>query len=129
MAIPVLSAITEVAQALQEELHPAGSAALVENPLASPGDPWLQKAQSRIRCLGEDVLHLLLQGDDRERILTSLREAKGHPASVGAVARPVESQAVGIESLSHAWLKAFASAVQVVFVEAYDGESYIFWHR
>jgi hypothetical protein len=128
-AIPVTSAIAEVAQALQKELALKGSAALLENPMAAPSDPWVEQAQSRIGRFGEEVYHLLVHADDWGRILASLREAKGYPAPIGAVARPMAVQATGIEVLSQAWLGSFAAAAQVVFAEAYDGESYVFWRR
>src|SRR5690242_7416832 len=79
-AIPVTSAIAEVAQALERELALKRSTALLENPMATSSDPWLQQAQSRIGRFGEEVYHLLFHDDDRGRILASLREAKGYPA-------------------------------------------------
>ena len=130
-AIPVVSAHEAVARSIKKELALGCAVTLLENPMATPSDPWLTNAKSRVLQLGRDVFHLLLPEDDVPYILASLREASGHPASIGVVASPASLPPVieGEFLVTERWIDTIASAAQTIFAEAFDGESYVFWRR
>lgn len=120
--------LTEVIYSCMESPQ---SICLMENMLASPNDPWLKRAKSRLATYGAEVYHILTSSDRRkEKIEDTLREAESLPVFVGAVGRQRPDQIADDSehvTISLGQLKSFAKSAYCIFVGAYDGEGYLVW--
>lgn len=131
IAFPAPNADNDLVISVCEVLTATDSCCMMENYLATPGDPWLQRAKSRIATYDLDVYHELTHDDGNETAVgQAIREARHLPTFVGAIGKMsgVErthlprQRAVTLEEL-----RVFAHSVRFLFVLAYDGEGYLCW--
>ena len=131
LAYPTANSYEHVTEVIYSSLEDPQCVCILQNMLASPGDPWLKRAKSRVATHGPEVYHILISSDRRkEKIEDTLREAESLPVFVGAVGRqPPDRIADDSEhvTLSLGQLKSFAKSAHCLFVGAYDGEGYLVW--
>jgi len=127
---PKANSYGELASLIHSFLKNPECLCILENMLASPGDPWLERAQSCVLTHGQEVYHVL-DGKNRsdETIETALREVESPIVFVGAIGRqPVNPIAVKPgAAISAKQLVAFAELASAIFIEAYDGEGFVIW--
>jgi hypothetical protein len=108
----------------------ADSLCLLENPLATVGDSWLDHAKSHVAIYEAEVYHFLTSADrDIGAIAQAIRESHHPPLSWGAIGRtpinwPTNTGQVVITTEE---LERFAETVRCVFISAYDDEGYLVW--
>jgi hypothetical protein len=131
LAYPKANSYEHLTEVIYSSLEDPECLCILQNMLASPGDPWLKRAKSRVATHGLEVYHILTSSDRRkEKIEDTLREAESLPVFVGAVGRrPPDRIADDSEHLtiSLGQLKGFAKSAYCIFVGAYDGEGYLVW--
>jgi len=133
LAYPTANSYEHLTEVIYSSMESPESICLMENMLASPNDPWLKRAKSRLARYGPEVYHILTRSDrGEEKIEDTLREAESLPVFVGAIGRqppdpilvdPVDS------NISTGQLRTFAKTAHCIFVGAYDGEGYVVWRR
>ncbi len=129
LAFPKVNVRDELAE-LMYSLLDTGAVCLIENPLAREGDPWLNRAKSRLAIHDGEVYHFLTSADrDINKITQALRESHHPPVSWGAIGRvpgdcPTKAGQAAITSEE---LARFAETVRCVFISAYDDEGYVVW--
>jgi hypothetical protein len=122
----------ELAQILSKRLEGDDSCCMLENYLASPGDPWLRRAKSRIVIYASEVYHLLTHADlDKDSVRQAIRESESIPIFIGGVGTVAErlSCLTSGASISGDDLRTFANSLSFLFVLAYDGEGYLCWQK
>ncbi len=129
LAFPKVNVRDEIAELIYRLLD-AGRLCLIENPLASVGDPWLDRAKSRLAVHDGEVYHFLTSAErDISKIAQALRESHHPPVSWGAIGRDPRDcpTKTGRTAITSDELARFAETVRCVFVSAYDDEGYIVW--
>jgi len=131
LADPTANSYEHLTEVIYSSMESPESICLMENMLASPNDPWLKRAKSRLATYGPEVYHVLTSSDRRkEKIEDTLRESESLPVFVGAVGRqPPDRIADDSEhvTISLGQLKSFAKSASCIFIGAYDGEGYVVW--
>ncbi|SRR5229473_2823591 len=132
LAYPKANSYEHLTEVIYSSLQEPQRVCVLENMLASPGDPWLKRAKSRVATHGTEVYHIVDATERlREKIEDAVREAASLPVFVGAVGRqppdPILGDA-GDATISTRQLRTFANTVHCIFVGAYDGEGYLVWH-
>lgn len=131
LAYPMANSYEHLIEVIYSSMESPESICLMENMLASPNDPWLNRAKSRLATYGSEVYHILTSSDrSKEKIEDTLREAESLPVFVGAVGpQPRDRIAYDSEhvTISLGQLKSFAKSAYCIFVGAYDGEGYLVW--
>jgi hypothetical protein len=128
-AYPKSNANEQLVDLIEQSLGLQKDICLLENSLAAPKDPWLNRAHSRIAIYDNEVYHVLTSGDrSKNSISAAVREAHAPTVLVGALGREVlNCPASRRFDVSKEDLRKFAQLSQCVFVSAYDGEGYIVW--
>lgn len=106
----------------------AGNAVVVENANAKRGDLYLARLKSRLACYDDEVVHLLVPGDSRADIETTIRESKSIPTFIGVFSKSPSEAAVS-RDLTQGQLDEIAASASLVFVGAYDGEGFVVLRR
>jgi len=131
LAYPTANSYEHLTEVIYSSMESPESICLMENMLASPNDPWLKRAKSRLATYGPEVYHILTSSDRRkEKIEDTLRESESLPVFVGAVGRqPPDRIADDSEhvTISLGQLRSFAKSASCIFTGAYDGEGYVVW--
>jgi hypothetical protein len=121
----------ELVEFVSNLLGSPNSFCILENSLAAVGDPWLERAASRLATSDREVYHFLTSTDhDVVSVHAAVRESRHLPMSWGAVGQvPTKlSSASGRRIvLTTDEVKEFAESVRCVFASAYDGEDYLIW--
>lgn len=103
---------------------------MLENSLAAPSDPWLERAKSRIVVHGDEVYHLASYTERiSENVLNAIHEASNVAGLVGMVGHiPNAATLLGpAQRLSLGELKVLGRSAECIFVRAFDGEGYVIW--
>src|ERR1700753_3635287 len=116
-----------LAELIASYLTKSDSFCAMENPIARAGDAFLSHLQSVLRFCGDTVVHWLSTDEPYEAVRVALREAKHTPFCLGVMGR---SQSLlldiaGTDQITQATAVQIARAAELVFVAAYDGESYL----
>jgi hypothetical protein len=131
LAYPTSNSYEHLTEVIYWSMESPESICLMENMRASPNDPWLKRAKSRLAIYGPEVYHILTKSDRfKEKIEDTLREAESLPVFVGAVGRQPADRIVDDSAhvtISLEQLSAFAKSIRCLFVGAYDGEGYVLW--
>lgn len=113
-----------------------GGICLLENGLALPSDPWLQRRKSKICVLENDVYHMVSSENvAKGKIMSAIGEAEGAwPPLVGVLARipleKIEQYELREEvRITEKDLTLVAEQADKIIVGAYDGEGYLLWNR
>ena len=130
IAYPTPNTEPELVDFVKARLVDADHFSLLENSLAAPSDPWLERAKSRILVHGDEVYHLASNTERiHEDVLNAVSEASNVLSLVGMVGRipgGAASQSVA-GRISLAALEIIGRSAECVFVSAYDGEGYVIW--
>jgi hypothetical protein len=113
---------------IHEHLHSQDNALVVlQDPYGSPGNSWIDNTQLRVFTYRSEILFLLSQRDIN-RVVDALRTSSGYP-SLGILTssgkQEHHTQVRG--NLSRKDLAGFVLRMQMVFVGAFDNESYVMW--
>ena len=113
-----------LARALGATMDESGVICIVENAMALCHHPITARLPNVV-CLGAEVYHLIRPGTDTGAdVLVTLRAASSIPTFVGILTR-VPVAAKDWRPTSMADLAGLARNVVLLFVGAYDGESYL----
>jgi hypothetical protein len=106
---------------------------VIENYLAKPDDPWLNRATSNLFFFEEEVYHLLLSNDaDKDIILNTISESSSIPIFIGFMTSidPNIQKYIGCKQyIKEEILTIMADRAEKIFVGAYDGEGYLIWSQ
>jgi hypothetical protein len=109
-----------------------GHLCILENPLASRGDPWISRAKTRVLFFLDEVYHLAQGTSVGERgIREALTEAETAWETIGALTSLPPEKAISARQrkLTLEQVKLMAERTVKLFTVAYDGEGYLIWHR
>jgi hypothetical protein len=132
IAYPTPNTEPELVDSVKTRLVDADHFSLLENSLAAPSDPWLERAKSRILVHGDEVYHLASHTEQTyEDVLNAVSEANNVTGLVGMVGRiPGGAASPSVAgSISSAALEIIGRSAECVFVSAYDGEGYVIWEE
>jgi hypothetical protein len=101
---------------------------VVQDYLPRPSDAAMQHAAGRWTAYQEEVYQLLLPGDTSREIEQTFAEAFSSPIFCGVLSRAGVREE-DREGLTLERLEQIADAAAMLFVVAYDGESFLFWER
>jgi len=131
LAYPKANSYELITEVIYSSLQESERVCVLENMLASPGDPWLKRAKSRVATHGAEVYHIVAATERlREKIVDAVREAASLPVFTGAIGwqppDPILADA-GDATISTGQLRTLAKTADCIFVGAYDGEGYVVW--
>jgi hypothetical protein len=130
---PIADSDDQLASLIGQLLEAPDAVCLLENSVASAGDPWLQRAKSCVVTREREVFHVLFSEDNTEdKIAEAILEARGIPVFIGALGRLTSETAKSIstqKAVAAVALESVAETARLVFVGAYDGEGYVLWAR
>jgi len=129
--IPVPNSTADLAAVIAEFLDQADNGvAVLENTVGRAGDPAVRSARSRVVTFGDDVFHLACRADLGE-IRLAVTEASTAFLLIGVLARVNlwQCRSPAMRTISEEDLIRCATSVETIFVEAFDGEAYLFWTR
>jgi hypothetical protein len=101
-----------------------------ENYLARSTDPWLERAESRVLFLGEEVYHVIsAEVVNPSLAKVTINEADYYPVFIGILSRWPEGSHLSPErrDTANEELRALAEKAEKIIVSAYDGEGYLIW--
>jgi hypothetical protein len=88
LAYPKADSSKFLAEIIYSSLQEPQHVCILESMLASPGDPWLKRAKSRVATHGTEIYHILAATERfREKVEDAVREAESLPVFVGAIGR------------------------------------------
>jgi hypothetical protein len=129
----VADSVDDFVRLIYEQLEIPNSVCVMENFIASQGDPWLQRAKSCVVAHGSEVFHVVFNEDHREsKIEDAICDARRIPIFIGAVGRLTTEMAHSIQNqktITTSGLQSIAQTAWLVFVGAYDGEGFVIWER
>jgi hypothetical protein len=132
LAYPKANSYALLTEVTYSSLQDPQRICILENMLASPGDPWLKRAKSRVATHGTEVYHIVTATERlREKIEDAVREAASLPVFVGAIGWQPPDPILGDPAdaaISTGQLRTFAKTADCIFVGAHDGEGYVVWH-
>jgi len=132
LAYPKANSNGLLSEVIYSSLQEPQCVCILENMLASPDDPWLKRAKSRVATHVAEVYHILATSErHKEKIEDAVREAESLPVFVGAIGRQPQDPILGAPAdatISTGQLRTFAKTADCIFVGAYDGEGYLVWH-
>jgi hypothetical protein len=129
---PTPNTAQELGQFVQKRLSGADYIALLEDCLAAPSDPWLERAKSRVLVHEGEVYHLALCSEQtHDDILNAIHEADNVLRMVGMAGRVPGAIAslASAKQLSLEQLEMIGINAECVFVSAFDGEGYVLWEK
>lgn len=125
-----LNLVDEIRDHLQQKTE---NICVIENYLARPNDPWLNKSTSYLFFFEKEVYHLLLPNDaDKDVILNAISESSSIPIFIGFMTSidPNIQKSIGCKQyINEEILTIMAERAEKIFVGAYDGESYLIWSQ
>jgi hypothetical protein len=118
---------------IYEQFETPDSVCVMENLIASHGDPWLQRAKSCVVSHGSEIFHVVFNEDHTEdKIDDAISDARRIPVFIGAVGRLTTETTHSIQrqkAITTSDLQSIAQTAWVIFVGAYDGEGFVIWKR
>lgn len=106
---------------------------IIEDPMAKPTDEWLHETLSNIIQYQNEIYHLIRAGEhsnsEIEGILNQVNVV-WPPLTGFLISLPI-GQGVNItkQELKPILIKTMAENLEKLFVKAYDGETYLIWHK
>jgi len=101
--------------------------------MALPRDPWLQSCGLPTLIFEDEVYHFISHRDaeDEERILQTIRGASDVWLFYGVMTSFSKTGDAALEAgvIGREVLQTCAEKAERIIVGAYDGESYLIWHR
>lgn len=108
------------------------TAAVFENSMAKPTDPWLRKAKILSVNYNDDVLHVVLPGDPREEVEQTIKQATYvYPPLIGVLTWTGDTKLARdrMTSLSDPDLERIVQGTELLVVGAYHAEGHLIWSR
>lgn len=105
--------------------------AVFEHSLASPGDPWLKKANVKFFShKSETYLFLTSRDTDLDVIQNTLHHSGGYPSIGILTTQLANTQSIqDRQEVNESALENLAAQVQYIIVGAYDEETVLFWRK
>ncbi len=109
----------------------ADNVCVFEDYEASPGDPWLKDAKSRLAFVAGEVYHVLTHRDtDMAMVRATIGESQTAWVSIGCTAQCATLAALAqsrSQTLSVDVLREVAEGCRGIIASAYDGEGFVVW--
>ena len=117
---------------ISEYLRGAGTYAVFQNVLVSPGDPWLSR-QDHFFTYGPEIYHYLDSGDsDSGLMLDVLRRGYAANSRLNSgvlVCAPEMPEIMPEQVITRDMIDMLAAGVDHIIVEAFDGDREIIWSK
>jgi len=122
---PVTTAYGVLADVMEKYLAESPQhVVVIENSNAERAYPYVARFKSRVAYFGDEVLHVIIPGDSRAQVETTIRESHSIPIYVGVLSATT-SPLGAKQSFSAAELDNLAGVSSAIFVGAYDGEGFL----
>jgi hypothetical protein len=119
----------ELAVAIQDYLTRPSSCVILENTLAKPSDPYVQRSQFPLALYQDEVFHWLGHGAYTSTYLQSFIKTPRYPIALTGFFTQIQWKDQSFIKLSDDQLKALVNSTERIVIGAFDYEGFLIWNR